>query len=352
MIAALQRHIKKYWLGAAFMCVFISSTTHAIKIKPFTDKDTTYNLPFTTIGLYAIEEKLTNTNTPCANGFQSLPYRDPTNACAKTHLCVSSKPIIPHQAIFAAHANAERFSLTGPQWNQQLEGETPSWQKLQDYTIKHQVKRLAITDETTSPATVIGVIELHQDTRFTLRIPIKISLHLEDKTRQCKNTLQHDGESICLQENNIPAAFVSAQAGVTVDNKPMVMLNTHNDDTNNFHKITSKNIGNRLAILTTKTNALNEETHQIISLAIIRSQLGNQFMITGLGRIDEANTLAIQINAGINKKQEMSIIDTTPDKAVETALAKHINVKINKPIRTFFTHSMRTAGCWFKNVID
>jgi hypothetical protein len=279
-----------------------------------------------------------------------LPYRDVTNVCNNSQLCVESKPIIPRQIIFSADADETLFTLTGPEWDQQKEGKTANWQTLRETIGSNKIKHLAITDESTSPATVIGVIELHQDTNFSLQTPLKMSFHLVEKNppESCQNTLYYEDKPVCIQDNSILESWASAEATFNDNsNEYEVVLSIHNNDVKKFSQKTAENVEERLALIATKTDALDKTTRKIISIAVIREKLSNKFKIEGGLTPEETNRLAKEINDGINKRIKIIFTDIKFKNADAAAgLENYINSKIEKPKTTAFKQLLHPLACW------
>ena len=92
-------------------------------------------------------------------------------------------------------------------------------------------------------------------------------------------------------------------------NLPVVQVRLSGDQVTHFSKITGENVGNPMAILLVQTTFTKKKvngkfvtkTHtdnKIINVATIQSQLGNEFVISGIGSMNQAQNLALQIRAG------------------------------------------------------
>jgi preprotein translocase subunit SecD len=105
--------------------------------------------------------------------------------------------------------------------------------------------------------------------------------------------------------------------------KPAVSIRLGGGQENEFHKITSNNIGKALAVVYVDTEMkpfvknkqkvyLPVQHEKIISVATIQSALGQQFEITGLKSVDYADNLALLLRSGslaapVNIIQELTI---------------------------------------------
>ena len=105
--------------------------------------------------------------------------------------------------------------------------------------------------------------------------------------------------------------------------KPAVSIRLGGGHENEFHRITSKNIGKALAVVYVDTEMKpiiknNKKTYlpiqheKIISVATIQSALGQQFEITGLNSVEYADNLALLLRSGslaapVNIVQELTI---------------------------------------------
>ena len=92
-------------------------------------------------------------------------------------------------------------------------------------------------------------------------------------------------------------------------NLPVVQVRLSGNQVSHFSKVTGDNVGNPMAILLVETTFTKQKvngkevtkTHtdsKIINVATIQSQLGNEFVISGIGSMNQAQNLALQIRAG------------------------------------------------------
>lgn len=92
-------------------------------------------------------------------------------------------------------------------------------------------------------------------------------------------------------------------------NLPVVQVRLSGDQVSHFSKITGENVGNPMAILLVQTTFTKKKVNgkvvtktqtdsQIINVATIQSQLGNEFVISGIGSMNQAQNLALRIRAG------------------------------------------------------
>ncbi len=86
------------------------------------------------------------------------------------------------------------------------------------------------------------------------------------------------------------------------DGQPVVDIRLGGGQEHTFNEITSKNIGQRMAVIYVETkndkNGHPIADAKIISAPSIQSALGSQFQITGLSSYQEANDLALLLRAG------------------------------------------------------
>ena len=105
-------------------------------------------------------------------------------------------------------------------------------------------------------------------------------------------------------------SFVGANVGYDPQtNLPVVNVKLSGPEVSNFSQVTGENIQHLMAIVLIqqtftksdvngKTVTKTKTDKQVISVATIQSQLGNNFQITGIGGVQEAQHLALMIRAG------------------------------------------------------
>jgi preprotein translocase subunit SecD len=92
-------------------------------------------------------------------------------------------------------------------------------------------------------------------------------------------------------------------------NLPVVQVRLSGDQVSHFSKVTGENVGNPMAILLVQTTFTKQKINgkvvtktrtdsQVINVATIQSQLGNEFVISGIGSMNQAQNLALRIRAG------------------------------------------------------
>lgn len=122
---------------------------------------------------------------------------------------------------------------------------------------------------------------------------------------------QH-GNSIILKNSSIVTgnSIVDATSGIDQhSNKPAVFISLDDLGAKKIEEITKNNIGKYMAVLFSETktekiilNGISQRNvshiEEIISIAIIRDQLGKDFQITGLRSLREAHDLALLLRAG------------------------------------------------------
>jgi preprotein translocase subunit SecD len=92
-------------------------------------------------------------------------------------------------------------------------------------------------------------------------------------------------------------------------NLPVVQVRLSGEQVSHFSKVTGENVGNPMAILLVQTTFTKKKVNgkvvtktrtdsQIINVANILSQLGNEFVISGIGSMNRAQNLALRIRAG------------------------------------------------------
>ena len=101
-----------------------------------------------------------------------------------------------------------------------------------------------------------------------------------------------------LSGDAITYASASLQEG-----RPIVSIRLAGHEQHRFHEATSNNVGNRMAVIYVETKASPDGSTQIqdahvISSPVIRSALGSEFMIDGMGSYQEASELALLLRAG------------------------------------------------------
>ena len=92
-------------------------------------------------------------------------------------------------------------------------------------------------------------------------------------------------------------------------NMPVVQVRLSGDQVSSFSRVTGENVGNPMAIVlvqTTfskskingKTVSIPHTTNQVINVATINQALGNEFIIEGIGDMNQVKNLALRIRAG------------------------------------------------------
>ncbi len=90
---------------------------------------------------------------------------------------------------------------------------------------------------------------------------------------------------------------------------PIVAVTLTGPQVSYFSQVTGQNVGHRMAIILVQSNfaetmvngkpqATTTTTQTVINAAVIQSQLGNNFQITGIGNARSAQNLALSIRAG------------------------------------------------------
>jgi preprotein translocase subunit SecD len=134
----------------------------------------------------------------------------------------------------------------------------------------------------------------------------------------------YEGQPILLKNNVVlSGSSVTFAQTVMQDSRPAVFIKLGGGGESLFHKITGKNIGNRLAVVYVETE-INKQLidgkwvikhiphERIISAAVIRSALGSSFEVSGLYSQDEADSLALLLRSGslaapVDIVQEMTV---------------------------------------------
>ncbi len=104
-------------------------------------------------------------------------------------------------------------------------------------------------------------------------------------------------------------SITSARSGVADDGSPAVMIRLGGGGESLFNRVTRQNVGKPMAIVFVETKTDRKEldgkivksrrkVERVISVATIRSALGNNFQISGLGDIQESRNLALLLRAG------------------------------------------------------
>lgn len=131
-------------------------------------------------------------------------------------------------------------------------------------------------------------------------VPLGTALYKED-----------NGNPVLLQDRIVLSgdSITGATSTIGDDGKPAVNITLGGGGESLFYRITGENVGKPLAILYTETNLtpntakgqtgyISHKTERIISVANIKSALGNNFQISGLSSSKEAQDLALQLRAG------------------------------------------------------
>ncbi len=134
----------------------------------------------------------------------------------------------------------------------------------------------------------------------------------------------YEGRPLLLKNQIVlSGASVTFAQAVTQDARPAVFIKLGGGGESLFHKITGKNVGNRLAVVYVETeikkqmidgkwNVRHIPHERIISAAVIRSALGNSFEVSGLYSQEEAENLALLLRSGslaapVDIVQEMTV---------------------------------------------
>lgn len=120
-----------------------------------------------------------------------------------------------------------------------------------------------------------------------------------------------DGQPILLKRQVVLSGDSITNANSSFDQQsatPAVQIQLGGGGEAFFTKITRENIGKRMAIVFVETKTIEPEEgstqrvtkreERVISAPVIQSALGNNFQITGLTDIKEANNLALLLRAG------------------------------------------------------
>ena len=121
----------------------------------------------------------------------------------------------------------------------------------------------------------------------------------------------YENRPILLKERVILSGqSITGAMGTVGDNgKPAVNIQASGSEVNEFHRTTGRNIGNPMAIvyIETKTNTqvidnkplkIRKKSERIISVATINNALGNNFVVSNIGSMKEAQNLALLLRAG------------------------------------------------------
>lgn len=121
-----------------------------------------------------------------------------------------------------------------------------------------------------------------------------------------------DGRPVLIKDRAIlnGEAITYAMAGMSQDGRPAVHVRlSGSDKINQFHKVTSENIGKPMAVIYVETKSeqkniegqtitVHHEQEKVISVATIQSALGSEFEITGLDSTKYAQNLALLLRSG------------------------------------------------------
>lgn len=117
------------------------------------------------------------------------------------------------------------------------------------------------------------------------------------------------GSSLYYDQNNNPIVLFSpvvltgdaiSNASVGYDpqtSAPIVNVTLTGPQVNYFAQVTGANVGHRMAIVLVQST-FTTTTEKVINAAVIQSQLGNAFQISGIGSARAAQNLALSIRAG------------------------------------------------------
>ena len=139
-------------------------------------------------------------------------------------------------------------------------------------------------------------------------IPIGSKLYHSDEI----NPNTNKPRSVILYNRAILTGDAISGAISTFDqqnNEPVVQVRLSGNQVSHFSKITGENIGHKMAILLEQTSFSKQKiknkivtktstTRKVVSIATIRAQLGNVFIIQGVGTMNQAQNLALKIRAG------------------------------------------------------
>ena len=122
---------------------------------------------------------------------------------------------------------------------------------------------------------------------------------------------EYEGRKFLLKEQVIlhGNAITYAMASMSQDGRPSVSVRLGGGGESVFHRVTSENIGNPMAIVYVETKAekreiggkveiVNRPIEKVISVATIQSALGSQFEISGLPGDKYAQDLALLLRSG------------------------------------------------------
>lgn len=203
-------------------------------------------------------------------------------------------------------------------------------------TLRNRVNELGVSE---------ALVQRHGQSRIVIELPgvqdtarakeilgktATLEFRLVDDQHEVNvNTLKRPpvGSKVYYDRNGIPSllkkrivltgeAITGALAESDMDGRPSVKLNITGPAVNLFKKVTKDNINKLLAVVyVEKKSSLPDEsgriTHYseetIISKAVIRSQLGNTFSITGLKRA-ESQSLALLLRSGAMPAQ-VSVVE-------------------------------------------
>lgn len=121
----------------------------------------------------------------------------------------------------------------------------------------------------------------------------------------------YEGRPVLLQNQVILSGTSITWAGSSLgeNGRPAVSIRLGGGGESLFHKVTRQNIGKPMAILYVETKMKSrmengeivyvpQKTERVISVATIKSALGNNFNITGLSDANEARNLALLLRSG------------------------------------------------------
>jgi preprotein translocase subunit SecD len=121
----------------------------------------------------------------------------------------------------------------------------------------------------------------------------------------------YEDRPILLQEQVILSgqSITGAIGTVGENGKPAVNIHASGNEVSEFYRITGRNVNNYMAIVYIETKTvtqnidnqpvkIHKKNEHIISVAVINSALGNNFVVSNMGSMKEAQNLALLLRAG------------------------------------------------------
>lgn len=135
---------------------------------------------------------------------------------------------------------------------------------------------------------------------------------------------QYEGGPVLLKNDVVLSgkSILSAATTTSDDGSPAVSIRASGDEVSRFNRITSENIGKRMATVYIETKAtqqlvngklemVQQQLPKVINIARINSALGNSFQIEGLESDYAAKNLALLLRSGAYTAPIMAISERT-----------------------------------------